>query len=116
MNWLLSCVARWCFKQRHSSIRRYPSVRDNVQFIYCKTVEIAADCITTETLALARFTSYGPDNRALAVEQVTYQDDEDGHTQFQSQVASALYFGIDVAVISPYDLDYFPLLDRINFK
>ncbi len=114
MNWLLSCVARWCFKQRHSSIRRYPSVRDNVQFFYCK-VELT-EKNDMDALALARFTSYDPDNRALAVEQVTYQDDEDGHTQFQSQVASALHFGIDVAVISPYDLDYFPLLDRISFK
>jgi hypothetical protein len=68
------------------------------------------------TLALARFTSYDPDNRALAVEQVTYQDDGDGYTEFQSQVASALHLGIDVAVLTPYDLDYFPLLDRISSK
>tara|TARA_R100001463_G_scaffold129152_2_gene187897 strand:+ start:487 stop:720 length:234 start_codon:yes stop_codon:yes gene_type:complete len=68
------------------------------------------------TLALARFTSYDPDNKALAVEQVTYQDDGDGYTEFQSQVASALQLGIDVAVLTPYDLDYFPLLDRISSK
>jgi hypothetical protein len=68
------------------------------------------------TLALARFTSYDPDNKALAVEQVTYQDDGDGYTEFQSQVASALHLGIDVAVLTPYDLDYFPLLDRISSK
>ncbi len=113
MNWLLSCVARWCFKQRHGSIRRYPSVRDNVNFAYYQMEYSEKD---PDTLAFARFTSYDPDNRALAVEQVAYQDDEDGHTQFQSQVATALHFGIDVAVITPYDLDYFPLLDRISFK
>nr|BAR24573.1 hypothetical protein [uncultured Mediterranean phage uvMED] len=114
MNWLLNCVARWCFKQRHGSIRRYPSVRDDVQFVYCKMESTQNGEI--DALALARFTSYDPDNRALAVEQVTYQDDEDGHTQFQSQVTSALHFGIDVAVISPYDLDYFPLVERITCK
>lgn len=112
MNWLLNCVARWCFKQRHGSIRRYPSVRDNVEFSYCKTL-MTADSITHEKLALARYTSYDPENRVLAVEQVTYQDDEDGHTQFQCQVTAALHFGIDVAVMSPYDLDYFPFLDHV---
>ena len=89
-------------------------MRSNVNFIYCKIESLDENDINA--LALARYTSYDPENKALAVEQVTYQDDEDGHTQFQSQVASALHFGIDVAVISPYDLDYFPLLDRITFK
>ena len=89
-------------------------MRDDVQFVYCK-MESTQDG-EINALALARFTSYDPDNRALAVEQVTYQDDEDGHTEFQSQVAAALHFGIDVAVITPYDLDYFPLLDRIRLR
>jgi len=114
MNWLLSYVARWCFNQRHKSIRRYPSVRSNVQFIYCKIEPTHEGEI--DALALARFTSYDPYNRALAVEQVTYQDDEDGYDQFQAQVTSALSFGIDVAVISPHDLDYFPLVERITCK
>ncbi len=87
-------------------------MRDNVEFSYCKTL-MTADSITHEKLALARYTSYDPENRVLAVEQVTYQDDEDGHTQFQCQVTAALHFGIDVAVMSPYDLDYFPFLDHV---
>ncbi len=115
MNWLLNCVARWCFKQRHGPIRRYPSVRDNVQFTYCKTL-MTADCITYERLALARYTSYDPENRVLAVEQVTYRDDADGHTEFQCQVTAALNFGIDVAVMSFYDLDHFPFLEHIVTK
>jgi len=88
-------------------------VRDNVNFSYYQMEYSEKD---PNTLALARFTSYDPDNRALAVEQVTYQDDGDGYTEFQSQVASALHLGIDVAVLTPYDLDYFPLLDRISSK
>jgi len=89
-------------------------VRSSVNFIYCKIESLDENDINA--LALARYTSYDPENKALAVEQVTYQDDEKGHTEFQCQVTAALHFGIDVAVISPYDLDYFPLLDRITFK
>ncbi len=88
-------------------------MRDNVNFSYYQMEYSEKD---PNTLALARFTSYDPDNKALAVEQVTYQDDGDGYTEFQSQVASALHLGIDVAVLTPYDLDYFPLLDRISSK
>lgn len=88
-------------------------MRDNVNFSYYQMEYSEKD---PNTLALARFTSYDPDNKALAVEQVTYQDDGDGYTEFQSQVASALQLGIDVAVLTPYDLDYFPLLDRISSK
>jgi len=87
-------------------------VRDNVQFTYCKTL-MTADCITYERLALARYTSYDPENRVLAVEQVTYQDDADGHTEFQCQVTAALNCGIDVAVMSFYDIDHFPFLEHI---
>ena len=89
-------------------------MRSSVNFIYCKIESLDENDINA--LALARYTSYDPENKALAVEQVTYQDDEKGHTEFQCQVTAALHFGIDVAVISPYDLDYFPLLDRITFK
>ncbi len=81
-------------------------MRDDVQFVYCKMESTQNGEI--DALALARFTSYDPDNRALAVEQVTYQDDEDGHTEFQCQVTAALNFGIDVAVMRFYPLDRFP--------
>ena len=114
MNWLLKCIIQWRFKQRHPSIRRYPSVRNSVNFIYCKIESLDENDINA--LALARYTSYDPENRALAVEQVTYQDDEKGHTEFQCQVTAALHFGIDVAVMSPYDLDYFPFLDHVVTK
>ncbi len=87
-------------------------MRDNVQFSYCKTL-MTADCITYGRLALARYTSYDPENRVLAVEQVTYQDDESGHTEFECQVTTALTFGIDVAVMSYFPLDHFPFLEHL---
>lgn len=87
-------------------------MRDNVQFSYCKTL-MTADCITYGRLALARYTSYDPENRVLAVEQVTYQDDESGHTEFECQVTTALTFGIDVAVMSYLPLDHFPFLEHL---
>ena len=63
-----------------------------------------------------RFTSYDDSSRALAVEQVTYRDGPLGYRDFESQVAAALDCGIDVDVMSPYDLDYFPLLESIVMR
>lgn len=85
-------------------------MKENVQLQYC-TIVIPED---SNVLALARFTSYGTDDVALAVEQVVYEDDEDGFMHFECQVAAALECGIDVAVMSPYDLGYFPLLETLT--
>jgi len=46
------------------------------------------------------------------VEQVTYVDTGKGQMDFEMQVSAALDCGIDVSVMSPYDLDYFPKLER----
>lgn len=81
----------------------------NVKFIYCK-VDESAD---PEALALARFTSYDDNARVLAVEQVTYQDSVTGFQDFERQVAAALDCGIDVAVMTAYDLDYFPIIESL---
>jgi|TARA_B100001741_G_C16544449_1_gene595999 hypothetical protein len=93
----------------HTSYRRFASVKTNVQFTYSK---IGAS-VDEDALALVRFTSYDDSSRALAVEQVTYKDGPTGYRDFESQVAAALDCGIDVDVMSPYDLDYFPLLESI---
>ena len=84
-------------------------MKTNVQFTYSK---IGAS-VDEDALALVRFTSYDDSSRALAVEQVTYEDGPTGYRDFESQVAAALDCGIDVDVMSPYDLDYFPLLESI---
>lgn len=84
-------------------------MKHQVQFQYCK-VEAPAD---VSALALVRFTSYDNHDKALAVEQVTYQDDRTGHQDFECQVAAALDCGIDVAVMTAYDLDYFPLIESL---
>ena len=36
-----------------------------------------------------------------------------GHQDFEIQVAAALDCGIDVAVMTAYDLDYFPLIESL---
>jgi|TARA_R100000406_G_scaffold14027_1_gene8889 hypothetical protein len=84
-------------------------MKKDVKFVYCQ-VAAPADI---SALALVRFTSYDSDDKALAVEQVTYQDDRVGHRDFECQVAAALDCGIDVAVMTPYDLDYFPLVESL---
>ena len=81
----------------------------NVKFIYCKIGQSTDD----GALALARFTSYDDHSRVLAVEQVTYQDSMRGFRDFETQVAAALDCGIDVAVMTPYDLDYFPTIESL---
>nr|BAR22829.1 hypothetical protein [uncultured Mediterranean phage uvMED] len=80
-----------------------------VQFHYCKVRARAG----VNALALVRFTSYDDEAKAVAVEQVTYQDDQVGHRDFEYQVAAALDCGIDVAVMTAYDLDYFPLVEAL---
>ncbi len=84
-------------------------MKTNVHFTYSKV----GSSVDEEALALVRFTSYDDSSRALAVEQVTYKDGPTGYRDFESQVAAALDCGIDVDVMSPYDLDYFPLLESI---
>lgn len=84
-------------------------MKTNVQFTYSKV----GASVDEDALALVRFTSYDDSSRALAVEQVTYKDGPTGYRDFESQVAAALDCGIDVDVMSPYDLDYFPLLESI---
>ena len=96
-------------RQSHTPFRRVASMKHQVQFQYCK-VEAPAD---VSALALVRFTSYDNHDKALAVEQVTYQDDRTGHQDFECQVAAALDCGIDVAVMTAYDLDYFPLIESL---
>jgi|TARA_R100000482_G_scaffold91980_1_gene37967 hypothetical protein len=83
-------------------------MRDRVYFSFAKVVPD----LGSNALALARFTSYDDDHKALAVEQVTYVDTGKGQMEFEMQVSAALDCGIDVSVMSPYDLDYFPKLER----
>ncbi len=66
----------------------------------------------SDAVALARFTSYDDDHRALAVEQGIYADSGKGQMEFEMQVSAAVDCGIDGSVRSPYDLDYFPKLER----
>ena len=84
-------------------------MKTNVHFTYSKV----GSSVDGDTLALVRFTSYDDSSRALAVEQMTYKDGPIGYRDFESQVAAALDCGINVDVMSPYDLDYFPLLESI---
>tara|TARA_B100000459_G_scaffold83627_1_gene46847 strand:- start:144 stop:407 length:264 start_codon:yes stop_codon:yes gene_type:complete len=82
-------------------------MKSTVNFAYCQVGESLDD----EALALVRFTSYGSDLRPLAVEQVTYPDSWKGFADFERHVAAALDCGVDVAVLTSYDLDYFPLVE-----
>jgi len=45
------------------------------------------------------------------VKQVTYPDSWEGFADFERHVATALDCGVDVAVMTSYDLDYFPIVE-----
>ena len=84
-------------------------MKKDVKFVYCQ-ITAPPDI---NALALVRFTSYDNEDKALAVEQVTYQDSRTGHQDFECQVAAALECGIDVAVMTPYELGCFPLVESL---
>ena len=67
-----------------------------------------------EHLALVRYTFYGIDERVQEVEQVIYKDDDNGYRDFRNQVVACLECGVDVTVLTPYELDYFPFLEAIT--
>ena len=93
----------------HTPDRGFACMNTDVKFIYCKVQELT----DSDVLALVRFTSYDDRSRVLAVEQVTYQDSMRGFRDFETQVTAALECGVDVAVMTFYDLDYFPIVESM---
>ena len=61
-------------------------------------------------LAIVRFTAYDNDDNLLSVEQITYETDAE---YFQSEVSAALECGVDISVLSPYELEDFKWLDKL---
>tara|TARA_R100001509_G_scaffold112636_1_gene68041 strand:+ start:671 stop:1012 length:342 start_codon:yes stop_codon:yes gene_type:complete len=106
INRLYRLLLRWAV---HTDSRYFGGMKSTVNFVYCQVGE----SLDNEALALVRFTSYDSDSRALAVEQVTYQDTPVGFTNFERHVAAALDCGVDVAVMTSYDLDYFPVVESL---
>ena len=108
MKWLIKRLYRLLLKWAvHTDKRYFGSMKSTVNFTYCQVGESVDD----EVLALVRFTNYDSESRALAVEQVTYPDSWEGFADFERHVAAALDCGVDVAVLTSYDLDYFPIVE-----
>jgi len=61
-------------------------------------------------LAIARFTAFDNNDKLLTVEQITYENNAE---YFQSEVSAALECGVDVSVISPYELEDFKWLSKL---
>ena len=61
-------------------------------------------------LAIVRFTAYDNDDNLLSVEQITYEADAE---YFQSEVSAALECGVDISVLSPYELEDFKWLNKL---
>jgi len=76
-----------------------------VNFQYCQ-----ADETKEMPLAIARFTAYDDNEKPLAVEQVTYENDIN---YFESEVSSALECGIDVSVLSRHPISSFKWLQKV---
>ena len=61
-------------------------------------------------LAIVRFTAYDDKDNVLSVEQVTYEDNAE---YFQTEVSAALECGVDISVLSPYQLEDFKWLEKL---
>jgi|TARA_R100001460_G_scaffold59106_1_gene98910 hypothetical protein len=61
-------------------------------------------------LAIARYTCYDKDDKPVAVEQVTYENDL---YYFETEASAALQCGVDVSILTCQPLSAFPTLQRI---
>jgi len=108
VKWLIERLYRLLLKWAVQTDKRYfGSMKSTVNFTYCQVGESADD----EVLALVRFTNYDSESRVSGVRQVTYPDSWEGYADFERHVAAALDCGVDVAVMTSYDLDYFPIVE-----
>ena len=108
MKWLIKRLYRLLLKWAvHTDKRYFGNMKSTVNFTYCQVGESVDD----EVLALVRFTNYDSESRVSGVKQVTYPDSWEGYADFERHVAAALDCGVDVAVLTSYDLDYFPIVE-----
>ena len=61
-------------------------------------------------LAIVRFTAYDEYDNVVSVEQITYENNPD---YFQSEVSAALECGVDICVLSPFELRDFKWLNKL---
>ena len=61
-------------------------------------------------LAIVRFTAYDENDNVVSVEQITYENNPD---YFQSEVSAALECGVDICVLSPFELRDFKWLNKL---
>jgi len=61
-------------------------------------------------LAIARYTRYDKNDKLVAVEQVTYENDL---YYFETEASVALQCGVDVSILTCQPLSAFPTLQRM---
>lgn len=61
-------------------------------------------------LAITRYTAYDDQDKPLAVEQVTYENDLH---YLETEVIAALQCGVDVSILTPEPLNTFPTLEKL---
>jgi len=61
-------------------------------------------------LAIVRYTAHDEDDKIVAVEQITYEENSE---YFQTEVLSALECGVDVSVLSFFELKDFKRLNKL---
>lgn len=61
-------------------------------------------------LAITRYTAYDDEDKVLAVEQVTYENDSD---YLETEISAALQCGVDVSILTPEPLTNFPFLEKL---
>ncbi len=64
--------------------------------------------------AQARYTNYDEDGKPLSVEQVTYHDNGPSLKEFDDQVTAALEMGMDVTILTKYEISLFPKIQALT--
>jgi|TARA_B100000073_G_C23555201_1_gene501776 hypothetical protein len=77
-----------------------------INFHFCHVVEND----DSMPLAIARYTCYDKNDKPLAVEQVTYENDL---YYFETEASAALQSGVDVSILTCQPLSAFPTLKKI---
>jgi hypothetical protein len=79
-------------------------VTSQVNFHFCQIKD------ENMPLAITRYTAYDDEDKVLAVEQVTYENDTD---YLETEVSAALQCGVDVSILTQEPLTNFPFLEKL---
>lgn len=111
----LTVRVRW-FLWRESRFPRKPEQTEPIRTRVMRPVSICfmeCDVEATGPAAIVRFTAFDEDGKPAAIRQIEYDDSPEGIRALDEAVERAVADEIDLTVLSPYSIDYFPSLYQL---